>query len=884
VNSGFFKVKFNPINKCVFAGLLLLIIAGCSTKKNTFVSRSYHNLAGHYNGFFNARERVRETSKRLALMQKDQFEKTLPIFKIGDDAQAKSVFPDMDEAIKKSSIVIQRHSMNIKGKEYCKWIADNYLVIGKAQFYKHDFWAASETFQFIATEYKTDPLRFEAMIWLTQVYLQLGKTVDAEYVIDYLKNEPGMPRQYRGLFYTVAADFYLKQRDELNAIECLEKTLTTKLKRDQKIRHMFILGQLYQRNGQSDKAYRIYEQVIKMNPTYEMAFNAKINRARNFDANNASATEVKKQLQKMVKDDKNIEYLDQIYYALAGVANKENDEVAEIDYLNKSVRASISNANQKALSYLNLGEIYFSKKDFIYAQAYYDSCLQNLTKDYPDYTIIEDKKLGLTRLVENLKVIIRQDSLQSISKMTPEEREKMVDDLIAAENKEKARLKQLADEQKLKEGEANDLKNQAMFNDNTRNRPQSQAAVGAWYFYNQSTVSFGFNEFTKKWGERKLEDNWRRKNKQSTTAQIDEEESLDAPDLTAYNDSIAKLDDIKRKQAYLSNVSMSDTAIEASNKKMIDAYYSIGIIYREQLKEYRLSIEAFETLLKRFPGNKYELACYFNLYRTYKLIKDEEKSNYYKDILVNNHPESEFTKQVLNPNYWREKQKKTEILEVFYENTYKAYLNRQYASVIERKNTAEELYPKNKLMPKFDYLKALSIGKIKNVGEFEVALKNVVALYPGDSVSMAAQDIINYINKMQKAAVPETPKVAADTGYIYAADSTHQFMMVVENKSINVEMLKIKISNFNNKYFSMRSLTISNAFLTADKQYILVKSFTNATEAHAYYDALVNDEDVLNGVDESKLNTCTITPANFSKLFIKKDLAGYLDFFDQKYQ
>jgi hypothetical protein len=307
--------------------------------------------------------------------------------------------------------------------------------------------------------------------------------------------------------------------------------------------------------------------------------------------------------------------------------------------------------------------------------------------------------------------------------MTPEEREKMVDDLIAAENKEKERQKQLAEEQKLKEGEANDLKNQAMFNENTRNRPQSQANVGAWYFYNQSTVSFGFNEFTKKWGERKLEDNWRRKNKQSISLETEEEDNLDAPDLTAYNDSIAKLDDKKRKEAYLSNVTMSDTAIASSNKKMIDAYYSIGIIYREQLKEYRLSIEAFETLLKRFPGNKYEQACYFNLYRTYKLVKDDEKSNYYKDILINNYPESEFTKQVLNPNYWRDKQKKTEILEVFYENTYKAYHNRQYDSVIERKSTAEELYPKNRLMPKFEYLKALSIGKIKRHNRFRSSAK-----------------------------------------------------------------------------------------------------------------------------------------------------------------
>jgi tetratricopeptide (TPR) repeat protein len=863
----------------------LLFAVSCSTKKNTFVSRTFHDLAAHYNGFFNGRELVKASAKSLYAMQKDQYEKTLPIFKIGTDAQAKSVYPDMDEAIKKFSIAIQRNSMNIKGKEYCDWIDDNYLWIGKAQFYKHDFWAASETFQFVATEYKNSPIRYEAMIWLTKVYLQLGKTVDAEYLIDYLNNEPKMPREYFGLFYAVAADFSLQQNDEPNAILMLEKASIYEAKRDIRIRYLFILGQLYQRNGESAKAYQTYGKVISMNPPYEMAFNAKINRARNFDAENSNSASVKKQLLKMSKDIKNEEYLDQVYYALAGVSAKENDEPAEISYLNKSIRASVSNANQKALSYLDLGEIYFSKKDFIYAQAYYDSCLQNLTKDYPDYLAIADKKNGLTRLVENLKIILKQDSIQRISSMSAADREKFIDDLILAENEAKAKAKAEEALNKEKLGEEEESKNQALFDESSvRNRPQSQTAGGAWYFYNQATVSFGFNEFLKKWGDRKLEDNWRRKNKQSSAAGIEEPEEEEGPDLTAYNDSIAKLDDAKRKEVYMKSAVLADTAIVASNDKIIDAYYNIGIIYREQLKEYRLSVTAFETLNQRFPANKYLLPTYYNLYVTYKLLKDKEKADFYKDILLNEYPESEFAKQIINPNYWRETQKKTEILEVFYENTYKAYLNKQYASVIQRKETADELYPKNKLVPKFDYLKTLSIGKTKPLSQFEAALKNIVNSYPNDSVSYAAQNILDYINKQNKPAVAPQPVVAAEPDFVYNADTVHNFLLVFENKTINAETIKNNVSTFNTTYFSLKDLIISNAFLTSDKQYVIVKSFANATEALTYYDAFESDEEVLKGVDTNKIDILLITPANFTKLAIKKDLAGYKKFFDENYQ
>ena len=325
----------------------VLFIAGCSTKKNTFVSRNFHQTTTHYNYWFNANDRVKEAVKRFKETQPDKYEKILPIFKLGDDAQARSMNPDMDEAMKKASVAITRHSMFIKGVECNKWIDDCYLLIGKAEFYKHDYWTAIETFQFVATTYKNSPLRYEALVWLAQTYMQLGKMIDAEFILDYLKNEKNLPKNVKAMYGLVAADYFMKKNDYPEAIAGLEKALPEIKKRNDRIRYTFILAQLYQKVDSTQKAFAMYEKVIKLNPPYEMAFNAKINRARNFDATSSSAAEVKKQLNKMLKDDKNKEYRDQIYYALAGVANKEGDEPAEVEFLKQSVLASSGNNGQK---------------------------------------------------------------------------------------------------------------------------------------------------------------------------------------------------------------------------------------------------------------------------------------------------------------------------------------------------------------------------------------------------------------------------------------------------------------------------------------------------------------------------------------------------------
>ena len=404
---------------------MIVLFGGCSVKKNNVISRSYHGTTTHYNFYFNGRERLKQGAATLATAHEDKYDRVLSIFKIGDLNKAKAVFPDFDESIKKVSISITRHSIYVKGKkdraikEHNRWIPECYMVIGQSQFYKHDFWTAIETFQYISSEYQDDEIRPEALIWLTRSYLELGKMTDAEYLLDYLKADKKLSVKLTGYYHAVLAQYHLQRNDVVRGAEALKMAAASSKKKEDRARYYFILGQLQQKADSLPQAFLAYQNVIKLNPPYEMAFNARINRARCFDAGSGKSALVKKELQKMLKDEKNKEYRDQIYYALAGVAKQEQDEPLAIDLLNKSVQASTSNTTQKAVSYLELANIYLAQPSYMPAAAYYDSCLTNLTNDHPEYADIQAKRNSLDRLVKNLKVIINEDSLQQLASMSP---------------------------------------------------------------------------------------------------------------------------------------------------------------------------------------------------------------------------------------------------------------------------------------------------------------------------------------------------------------------------------------------------------------------------------------------------------------------------------
>ncbi|MBL7923237.1 MAG: tetratricopeptide repeat protein [Bacteroidia bacterium] len=884
--------------------LLLLLTSltfwSCSVKKNNFFSRAYHGTTTHYNFYFNARERMKQGAATLADAHEDKYDRVLSIFKIGDLNKAKAVFPDFDEAIKKASIAITRHSINVKGKndrsirEHNAWIPECYMVVGQSQFYKHDFWSSIETFQYISSEYKDDEIRPEALLWLTRSYLELGKTTDAEYLLDYLKADKKFPIRLRGFYNAVLAQYHLQKNDVPRAMSALQMAASTSKKKDDRSRYYFILGQLYQRADTLPKAFDAYQKVLRLNPPYEMAFNARINRARCYDVGSGSADIVKRELQKMLKDEKNKEYRDQIYYALAGVAQQEKKEDLSVELLNKSIQASTSNTTQKSLSYLSLANIYLKRPEYIPAAAYYDSCLTNLTNDHPDYFDIQAKRNSLDRLVKNLKVIITEDSLQHLASLSLSEREALIGKLVEAEDAEKERLKQEKEEQQRLEEqqvlEEKELKSQP------RAMNQPATAAGAWYFYNQSAISFGYNEFLKRWGNRKQEDNWRRSEKELVMSETQDTATVDSSQAgkQALNDSIAKLDSKARKEAYLGQIPDSPAQLEESNLKIAEAYYNCGVIYKEQLNNLPESINSFETLDKRYPANKYKQPSYYNLYRTYTTLGDSAKANFYKNYILANYPESDYARLIQNPNFFMEMKRKSEVLEVFYENTYRAFLNRQYDQVIERKEYADQSFPaNNKLSPKFAFLKAMAVGKTRPINDFQFELEDVIRRYPKDSVSFRAKEILDYIkgNDVKTTALDTLPvdtnnlkdPFAKSAKYTYDPNSLQFFVILYQKASLVTNELINKIKAFNNIDFPEQQLTVNNGNIDLNIQYIAVMSFNTRDDAMMYYETIVSEDNLVNQYDPQQVQYYVISQDNLSELTRTKDMKAYSQFFQQKY-
>ncbi|MFM2136539.1 MAG: hypothetical protein RL021_1939, partial [Bacteroidota bacterium] len=598
----------------LFVGSALLVMPGCSQTKDTFINRTCHNLSAHYNGYYNAGLKIDEGKAKLAQQHTDSYDRILRVFPYANAEKAKSIYPEMDDAIKRVSTVISKHTMYDKrGNEKPlseHWIDDNWLRYGQAMFFKHEYFPAMEAFNYVELTYKRESGRYLASMWIAKTYLELTQLNEAENKLDYLRNINDFPKRHKWELEATAADFYVQVRNYEKAIDHLKYAAEKAPLREDRLRFMFILAQLYQQQDRYKEAFALYSKIIKMNPKYEMAFNARINRARCYDAGSGNSEEVKRELERLEKDPANADFLDQIYFAHAGIAKKEGRLEDEISYLNKSIRSSTTNKNQKSLSYLELAKMQFAKPDYRMAQAYYDSVITNMANDYPDYSEILQRRNSLTKLIKYLNTIAKEDSLQQLAKRSPEELDKMAADVLK-KREEEAKRKKAEEEEAKRSTQANQI-----FNNDKQNQINqfNQQSGSNWYFYNAQAVSFGFNEFTKRWGNRKLEDNWRRINKESA-AFTDTDQGVKEEGDQVAADTAKKADPEALKKDLLKNVPMTVEALEKSTTKIVDAYYNAAMLYREQLSDVPSSIRMFEELLARYPGNKFEVQSYYQLYR-----------------------------------------------------------------------------------------------------------------------------------------------------------------------------------------------------------------------------------------------------------------------------
>lgn len=871
--------------------VLSAFLAGaCSNKKNTFTRRAYHNLTAHYNAWWNGNESLKEVVEGLDKSVPDNYTGILPVNKLGTKKDVTGILPKADRAIEKASMVIQRHSMFFNKKEHNNWIDDSYLMIGKAYFYKHEYQSARRTFEFILAKYKDSPLTGETMLWLANTYNQLNNFSRADVELEKYKShiKKNIPSRKQNLMWNkVMADFFLRQSKNEFALPHLKNAVQLSRSKSEKSRLIFIQAQIHQSANNLAQARELYRQVVKKNPRYDMVFNAQINMARCFESESTDGKSIIKTLEDMLSDSKNKGYRDQIYYALSEIYIKEKKSDEAIKNLRASVAASKTNEFQKAQSSLALADILFLKPEYPLAQAYYDTALQATPKESKGYEELHQKTKILTDLVKNLVTIQHEDSLQKLARMPEAERNKVIDALIE---------KILEEERKKAEQERMRQSDLMALGQQTREM-QMDNKGGGWYFYNPQAMSFGFSEFKKKWGDRRLEDLWRLSNKQ-----LIEYGSMD-DDLMAQTDTIAgdsllakRSTDPKKRETYLQSLPLTPKDIENSNRRIKDATFNAGFIYKEGLKDLKNAAVSFEQNVERFPdtafNKNYLLACY-QLVITHEKLGNTEKADLYRNILINGYPESDYARILIDPGYNEQIEKRNKQAEILYQQSYLAYKEGQYYITIMNAEQAVEKFKKHEILPRFALLKALAIGKIDVADSLVANLQRVVKKYPSTPSAVKAQQMLDGLANTRPALAEkhkiETTPVGTPSDkqipnpYKPGADQIHFYLMVCNQNSVDINALKIKLSDFNQKYHKTTALNISGMILDDQWQIVNVGIFNNKEKSMDYYESIIESTYIFTGLSKDSYQAFVISQPNFQTLFQGKDVKSYVEFFERQY-
>ena len=614
------------------------------------------------------------------------------------------------------------------------------------------------------------------------------------------------------------------------------------------------------------KAAIYFDQVLKMNPSYEMAFNAQINKAK---GSSVSIKEVRKALEKMLTDEKNSDYFDQVYYALADLAQRDGNEEKVIELLKLSVHSSKSNSKQKGLSYVRLGDIYFEKPKYTLAEAYYDSASSVLSKDFPDYESIVNRKNSLKDIVKYLNIIAFEDSVQMLASLSKKEREKIIEEII----------EQIILEEEQQKEEALSPYRQDPLKAQLTNSSGSQ-----WYFYNSSALSFGYNDFSKKWGQRKLEDNWRRKDKTSFESMGEEgyemEEELEEATTTIEGDP-------KSKETYLKLIPLTEEKLNASHNRIIEAYYLLGIVYKESLQDEQQSILTFKTLLDRYPENKYALSTYYQLYRIHQGNMQTEKASYYKNLILTKFPDSDYAQIIKDPSYIKKLEAEKNKVDRYYTETYNAFRVQQYELTISRCNTADSLFPSHPLTPKFDYLEALAIGKSQDLMAFKAALEGIITKHNSHEVKENAEETLAFIKSLEESTKLGTSDYSEelDQENIYVLDKTksHYYVLIIPDSGVVINNLKKEFSNYNTKYYRLNQLTTNNMLLDNTYQLIVIKKFNDTDKGLDYFHAIDNKPETFSSLSQDEMKHFIISSDNFPAFYKDKSVEKYLAFFNENY-
>lgn len=917
------------------AGFVLVALLGaCNTKKNTSFTRFYHSFNTRYNTYYNGKTNYDEQIKIMEDDYADDYTAaTLYLHPAEAKANPKAPQPSgsFDRTIEKMQKAISLHSIKrrpvknsskmrdpkyrefINRDEFNPFIHNAWYLMAKSQYMKGDFLGAAATFHYITRHFTwLEELVTECKLWEARCYCAEGWLNEAENIVMRIKPEEVQKnKKLRTLYNFTYADYYVKNHQTAEAIPYLAEAIKG-TGGGQKTRLYFLLGQLYAANGQKDLAYQAFKKAgSNPNSTYRTKFNARIKQSEVYAG--ADIEKEVRSLRSMVKYDRNKEYLDQVYYAIGNLYISRNDTVHAIENYKTAVEKSTRNGIEKALAQIALGGLYFDQHNYDDAQPCYAEAVPLLPTDYPQYDTLKRRSDVLDELAVYSQNVKLNDSLIVLAAKSPEEQlavaQKLVDEL---KKQEKEAAEEAARQEYLAQQAAAGAQNSAA---NAAAKPAEYTlnTDNSWYFYNTATKNAGKTAFQKQWGNRKLEDDWRRRNK--NTFDLDETSSFDsdADSIALGNDSTAlatdSLTEEQKKQLekendphfveyYLKQIPKTEEEIITCHDIIQEGLFNMGVILKDKLEDYTAAATEFNTLLTRYPDNIYRLDVYYNMYLMYMRLRNPLEAERWRQLVLTGFPESKYGLAMQDPNYLENLRNMERDQEGMYQRAYDAYLADNNPAVHEAYAEMMRRYPLSKIMPKFMFIDALSYLTDKDYDKFKSTLKEMLERYPDTDITPMASSIISDLNRGRKLQGGSTnvrgmlweTRLTNDTTLAYndsvaAAqfddDTTKpQYLVVIYNvDSISTNQLIFDIARFNFNSFAVSDFDIEQMTFS-QLGMVIVKGFKNFSELRNYRTVMERSRDF-------KLpkgaRAVMISEANFTLLLREgRSFEEYFQYMDEK--
>ncbi|MBO4943599.1 MAG: tetratricopeptide repeat protein [Muribaculaceae bacterium] len=757
--------RFIRIAGLVAAAIIVAAMVACTPNKNNAATRNYQAFITRYNVYYNGDKHYKETLADMEGKYEDDFSRRLYMHPVEakDDPSAPQPSGDFTRSIEKAQKAIQIRSIKKKPKvkgsrnsaknkewlrreEYNPFLHNAWMMMGRSQYYNGDFLGAASTFFYVSKHFKWLPATVtEARLLQALSYVSMGWQYEAEVILTRITQDELVNNRLRKLYNFVYADFYLHADNYADAIPFLEASVKG-ARGAQKTRLNFLLGQVYQLVNRPTEAYKAFSAAgSSSSAPYRTKFNARIKQSEVYQGSDIES-EVKA-LRRMTRYDRNKEYLDQIYYAIGNLYLSHGDTVKAMENYELANEKSTRNGIDKAINQVRLGELYFLRGNYEKAQPNYSEAVPQLPETYPGYADIKRRSDVLDELAVYSQNVNLQDSLLRLADMSEEQRNKVIEKIIE-ELKEKE--KKEAEEARREEYLANEAAQGNKLQDNS-----TQSFVinsdNSWYFYNTATRNAGKTEFQKRWGSRKLEDNWRRRNKASFNtddfASGEEEGTEDVPtgdeggeEQTEPVDTAAaaRAADPHFPEYYLAQIPMTEADRMTSNDVIQEGLYNMGVILKDKLEDFTASKREFDRLLADYPDNVYRLDAYYNLYLMAVRRGLTAEAERWRQLIISDFADSKYGVAMKDPHYFDNLRDMDRLQENLYAETYEAYLDNRNADVHAANKRMQKEYPLSKIMPKFMFLDALAYVTEKDAESFKSTLRELLDRYPDTDLTPIA--------------------------------------------------------------------------------------------------------------------------------------------------